>query len=381
VKMDERKPDAGLYKAHYLLSCRPYNFLHLLVQNRFAVSKERRRQFRYTLGTALAAGPVAGLEALLFALPVRLHRISKDPVFIIGHWRSGTTYLQNLLCRDSQFGFCDPVSTTTFPISYLFGWKTAQIQKKVLKDARPMDNMEYTLTSPMEDVFALNLISVHSVIHLMAFPKYYENYLHKPFIREYSPADKRRWQRCLTYVMKKISLRHGGRQLVLKSPDHTCHTHELQELWPDSKFVNIHRNPYETVSSTVRMFRIQMDLLRLTDEPDNVDEVIEDAVIWIFGEMYRTLFAEMDRGAFKPGSFAELSYEELEREPIGSVKKIYDELRLPGFAEARPAIQAHIDSQKHYQKNKLTVSPRLREKINNNLGFYFTRYGYEMLTE
>ena len=42
----------------------------------------------------------------LFINPRFKHKdLSKAPVFIIGHWRSGTTHLHNLLCQDSQMAY------------------------------------------------------------------------------------------------------------------------------------------------------------------------------------------------------------------------------------------------------------------------------------
>lgn len=44
----------------------------------------------------------------------------KDPVFIIGHWRSGTTFIHNVLSKDPQFGYCSTYQTV-FPHLMLCG--------------------------------------------------------------------------------------------------------------------------------------------------------------------------------------------------------------------------------------------------------------------
>ena len=41
-------------------------------------------------------------------------------------------------------------------------------------------------------------------------------------------------------------------------------------------------------------------------------------------------------------------------------------------------LNAYLESQKNYKKNKFELTPRLRDKINAKLGFYFEHYGYEM---
>ena len=182
--MSDKVKKQEIYKAHYLISCRIDNWVRLLRENKFKISKDKVPQLLYMLGTSILLTPFTLLESAIYAAPIRRHKMKKDPVFIIGHWRSGTTYLQNLLSKDKQFGWCDPVSTTTFCNSYLLKPLVAKVQRNVLKDARPMDNMEYKLDLPMEDVFALNLISTHSIIHLLAFPQNFRHYLKESFTDE-----------------------------------------------------------------------------------------------------------------------------------------------------------------------------------------------------
>lgn len=375
--MSSKIKKKGIYKAHYLSACRLDNWVRLLRENRFKISKEKIPQFLYMMGASILLTPFTLLESLIFAAPIRRHRMEKDPVFIIGHWRSGTTYLQNLLSKDKQFGWCDPVSTTTFCNSYLLGPLMAKIQGGVLGEARPMDNMEYKLDLPMEDVFALNLISTHSIIHLIAFPQNFEHYLQESFIDELPEKSQKEWEKSTKYVLKKISLRNKGKQLMLKSPDHTCHVSKLLEMYPDAKYVNIHRDPYVTIMSTINMFKKQMELIQLNEEPDNLEILLEDAIVELFRHIYSKLFDLMDSGAFKEGTIVDVPYDKLSAEPEETLKMIYEDLELGGFEEALPYFREHIASVNNYKKNKFELQPRLRDKINNKLGFYFERYGYE----
>ncbi|MDO4745190.1 MAG: sulfotransferase [Bacillota bacterium] len=375
MNKDARKKK--IYKAHYLTGCRPDNWMRLLRENNFKISKDKIGQFLYMFGISIILTPFTLLESLIFGIPIRKHKMPKDPIFILGHWRSGTTYLQNLLCKDRQFGWCDPVSTTTFCNSCLLGPIMAAAQKKSLGMARPMDNMKYSLDSPMEDVFALNLISTHSIIHLLAFPQNYEHYLKQSFVDELSDKEKRQWEKATKYVLNKISLRKKGKQLILKSPDHTCHVKKLLEMYPDAKFVNIHRDPYVTIMSTINMFHKQMALIKLNDPPKDLDAILENAIIGLFEHVYMDLFEIEDSGVFKKGSLVNIPYDRLNEDPEGCLREIYDELGLEGFEEALPHFREHIDSVSDYVKNKFDLKPELKDKINGRLGFYFDRYGYE----
>ena len=101
---------------------------------------------------------------------IKRTKIKKDPVYIVGYWRSGTTFLQNLLTRDPQFGWFDPVRTVTFSNCIFMKGILAKAQKKLLQGARPMDNLEYTLDLPMEEVFAQATISTQAISHMLVFP-------------------------------------------------------------------------------------------------------------------------------------------------------------------------------------------------------------------
>jgi hypothetical protein len=50
-----------------------------------------------------ATVPIRVFERLRFGSAVRRHRLSDPPIFIVGHWRSGTTNMHNLLLQDPQF--------------------------------------------------------------------------------------------------------------------------------------------------------------------------------------------------------------------------------------------------------------------------------------
>ncbi|MDD6262548.1 MAG: sulfotransferase [Clostridiales bacterium] len=366
--------------AHYLLGCRFDNWIRLLWQNKFRIAPSKIPMALCITAVSAVMFPVAMLEKLIYDRRIKRSAPIHDPVFIIGHWRSGTTYLQNILSRDPQFAWCDPVSTTTLSISQLLRKPLTKFESKVLKTARPMDNMIYRIDLPIEDTFGLATISPYSIIHMIAFPIYYRQYLPGAFVADLSPKALASWKRSYTYLINKLTWFYGGKQLMLKSPDNTAHIRQLLELYPDSSFVNIHRDPYTTVMSTIHMFKRQMDILRLSRLPDgDIDVILEDTIIYIFGRMYRELF-ELEP-ELPENRIISIAYEDLTRDPYTCLSDIYSRLELSGYEEALPRFREYIDAQKGYVKNTFTLNPRLREKINRELGFYFEHYGYEMETD
>ena len=67
------------------------------------------------------------------------------------------------------------------------------------------------------------------------------------------PADKRRWEASFLFFMKKLTLRHGHKPLLVKSPVHTARVPLLLNLFPGATFIYCHRNPYEVFQSSAHM--------------------------------------------------------------------------------------------------------------------------------
>lgn len=366
----------ALNSGHFLMTCRLDNWLHLLKENHFRIARDRVPQALYISAASLALGPAAAAESLIYRKRIRETTIEKDPIFILGHWRSGTTYLQNVLSRDEQFGWFDPVNTIGLPYSLLLGNILRSPIEKGIANGRPQDNIQYSLDLPMEETFGVLTISPYSIIHMIAFPENYEQYIKGAFVGDLPDDALRRWKRSYDHAIRKLTYVKKGKQLILKSPDNTARIRELRQMYPDARFINIHRDPYKTIRSTIHMFRTEMDQLRLTREPDNIEELMEDTIIGIFERMYRELF-ELER-SFPKNRYADIAYTDFCHAPVDTLRDIYRRLELSGFDAAAPRFQAYVDSQRGYQKNKFDISPRLVEKINARLGFYMEHYGYEM---
>jgi len=365
----------NINSGHFLLGCRLDNWLALLRENGFAVEPDRAPQALLISAAAVGLAPVAAAEKLLFDRRIRAAEMEKDPIFVLGHWRSGTTYLQNMLSRDTQFGWFDPVSTVVSPYRLLLGGALRGAVEKGIAGGRPMDNVQYAMDLPMEETFALLSVNKHDIIHMMAFPAGYERYLSGIFVEDLPPKELLKWMRDYRYLLQKQTYIVGGKQLILKSPDNTGRVGVLWGMYPQAKFINIHRDPYRTVESFVHMLMTQMELLHLTAIPDNVEELIEDVIIGIFGRMYSQLFAM--EGFLPAGQYIDVPYAEFCAAPVETMERIYAQLKIDGFEAARPRFEAFARAQSHYRKNALEIPPRLIGKVNGALGFYLEHYGYE----
>lgn len=144
--------------------------------------------------------------------------------------------------------------------------------------------------------------------------------------------------------LKKLTWKYR-RPLVLKSPPHTCRIRLLLQLFPRARFVHIHRDPYDVFRSSRLMFRVVFEMHRV--QRSRADD-LDDWILRQYREMYDAFFEE--RGLIPEGQFHEVGYEELEKDPVGQVRRIYEALNLPEFGPAEPGLRRYVGSIAGYKK-------------------------------
>ena len=360
---------------HMLSGVRFDVWLQLLRDNK--IDKKHIPQAAVITLESLLFAPFAYLEYILTWIPVHLQKLNGDPVFIVGFWRSGTSYLHNLITRDPQWGWLDPVSAMTFGNSIFLRKPLTYVLKDGLKGAREMDNLEFELDLPMEEAHAMTSWSTQCVSHMMAFPDHGKGskYINMIFPDAMSSKDRRKYWISYNYLLKKLTLMKGGKQLCLKSPDNTAKIAFLRRAYPHSKYINIYRNPYTVVRSALNMFRIEMDKFALSETVSN--EYLLDRVCQIFERVYRRAFRDLDRIPEKDK--IEIKYEDFIQNQEEYMAMIYKKLGLKNYDKAEPYFREYINSMENYKTNTYDYAPELIEKVNERLGFYFERYGYEMI--
>jgi hypothetical protein len=309
-------------------------------------------------------------ENLRFARRVRRTRIAA-PLFILGIWRSGTTHLQNLFAQDDRFAypnFCQVV----YPHSFLSTERThARFLRVFLPEQRLQDNVKLGVLEPQEEEYALCSLIGRSLLLSLAFPRRAERYDRYVTLRGLSSDELTEWKSALTWFLKKLSFKYG-RPLVLKSPGHTCRISLLLELFPDAKFVHVHRNPYAVFQST-RHAVLRISPLIALQRPDYSN--LNDRTLRQYQEVYDAFFQE--RGLIPKGHFHEVSFEGLEADPIGQVRGIYEALALPDFGHVEPALRAYHNTLAGYRKNTLPDLPAdLRSRIATQWRRCFDEWGY-----
>jgi hypothetical protein len=304
---------------------------------------------------------------------IRRTAINPPPVFIIGHWRTGTTLLHELFMLDNRHT-C-PTYYQCFDSNHflLTEWLLKRLFWFFMPTRRPMDNMKAGWDRPQEDEFALCMLGVPSPYLSIAFPN------HPHMDQDYLDLEGvprkalRIWKSTLYRFLQALTFNRPGR-LVLKSPTHTCRIKVLLEMFPEARFVHVVRNPYDVFPSTVHLWRSLAEKHGL-QVPTGAG--LEEYVFGTFTRLYERL--ENTRAMVDPRHFCELKYEDLARNPVGEMARIYEHLGLGGFPQLQPRLAQYLADNRDYQTNRYReLTPELEAEITRRWGPVIRRYGYPL---
>ena len=126
--------------------------------------------------------PFAFLQFLFYSQKINKTIISKDPVFILGHYRSGTTFLQKLMVSDKQFGYLTNYDALFANSNLLFGRKMQSVFQRLINIFRIKNpffhNSIVLLSEPTEeDDYLMNKASAYSAYWGLVFPKRWHEWL------------------------------------------------------------------------------------------------------------------------------------------------------------------------------------------------------------
>ena len=311
-------------------------------------------------------------ERLKYDRLIQAHSLKQAPIFVLGHWRSGTSYLQELLGLDPALSTCSlfeclfadcMFSTRTwlpglidscssyFDIRY-------RIQERPLRSHLPAE----------EEIGMLCMSQPESTNWGQIFPRQMLEYIdgssgsRKP--------DLTTWLSGYQYFVNKLSMAHPRRRLVLKSPMNTSRVPELLTVYPGAKFIFIHRHPLQVFDSCRRLWKLirrQSSLQTISD--DDVDRLIEKLYERVMLKYIR------DRQLISANCLVEVPYEDLRADPVVEVTAIYAALGLGDVPSAQ--IRAFIDDVAAPCRKPLSIDRDLEVRIRSTWHFAFREWRYD----
>ena len=370
TKNEQKKQKNNQTVQHPLFGISLRSWIQLLEKNG-GVDKEYLSKMIFITLTSIFTTPARILFNIKYSSKINTKQVSHPPVFIIGHWRSGTTYLHELLCQDPQFCYVS-LWNTLLPDSFLILEPLKKFLSRFLPSERPMDEIKVEMDGPYEDEAALAVLYPWSFFHCLHFPRNAEEqYLKSIHFYEMTSDEKNKWKTTYQQFIKTITLANHGKRLLSKNPPNTARITALLELFPEANFIHIYRNPYKVYLSTKKMRQNVLDKLALQKASQ---EDIEQQVINNYIRLMSSYFEQQKK--IQKDKLVEIQYEDLVTNPIEQVKKIYSTFKLPNFEDALPKMKKYLEKQSDYKTNIYSIDDKIVQHVNKNWKFTIDRWKY-----
>lgn len=350
-------------------------WLRVLARNRFRVSPALWPRAAFITAASLGNELLRLTTLAIWGRGLRAARLEADPVFVLGHWRSGTTLLHELLACDPAFRAPNTLQCAV-PSHFVLSEQFARERLGFLLPAeRPMDGMRLGFERPQEDELALCNLGLPSPWWSVAFPNEPPPDAAWEDLETLPPRDRDRWIAAWTGFLRAVQFEHPGR-LVLKNPLHTHRVPVIRRVFPAADFIHIVRDPATLVPSCLNFWRRMFEShgLQRPRRGPREDAALEDRVIDSVLRMDRRLTAAWE--TIPDRRRLRLRYEDLVADPPAALRAIYAHFDWPGVAAVEPAWRRRLAEQQDYRPNRHAADPRLADRIARELGALSARQGY-----
>ena len=348
------------------------DYFSLLARHRFAIHPTRLPMAFLISGCTAINSTAALAQKMFYGRRIRETTLDQPPIFIVGHWRTGTTLLHELLGHDSRFAFPNNVECFAPHHFLVTGKLVSPIVRLLMPSRRPMDNMEIKSNFPQEDEFALCSLGAPTPYFRVAFPNHEPEYMELLNFDNADPELIERFRSGLDYFFKALTVKYQ-RPLILKSPPHTGRIKLLSKWYPGAKFIHICRDPLKIFTSTKRLWRT-LDQVQGFQLPKYSDEKLNELVFQSLNSMYDGYLRQ--RSDIDVKNLVEVRFEDVVADPVAEIGRIYETLEIDRFDDLKPSLLEYQRSRKDYRGNPSVIDEATAADVKANWRQYYDAFGY-----
>ena len=317
-----------------------------------------------------ALEPLRWLELVLHRKKIDTYNIKKDPVFILGYYRSGTTYLQQIFMQDDRLGYTSFYQTIFPELMLTFEKSMTPVLEKITKIFRIQNHFHRIPFSWFfpgeEDVAMMSFMNANSAQWGVLFPgKAIETFTKYTLFEKISNEEQLKWKNNYLYLIKKISIANKYKPLVLKSPLNTARIKQLLSLFPNARFVYISRNPVHVYASTKRLWEMVIKKYILGNPSEiNIQQIVIETYSRLMDHYMK------DKALIPREQLVEIAYEDFIKHPIHTTKQVYHQLNLGSFEYCKEAMEKHVQKQKNYKTIRHVLEQDELNKVQYQLAPY-----------
>jgi hypothetical protein len=265
----------------------------------------------------------------------------REPLFIVGLPRSGTSVLHRLLGADPEHR--SPLMWEVRAPSP----PTRDDEKRRIQRTKQSCNFFNWLVPTFRYAHTVGAEVPQECVSLMT-----PTFLSDQFDAMYYVPSYRSWffrqdlRPAYEYhlrFLQHLQFRRAARRWILKAPTHMFAMPALLSVYPDALFVQTHRTPIDAMASVSSLVTILRSAFS-----DAVDPFIvcREAIDY-WSETMDKFLSERDRLA--GNRICDIQYDEIRREPIGAVRRIYEYFGWTLSREAEQRMRGLVASQAERQ--------------------------------
>ncbi|MEZ6130441.1 MAG: sulfotransferase [Planctomycetaceae bacterium] len=347
------------------------HWLKLLAGHGCRVDPSRLPFALLTTGAAPFNSALSQLQQLVYGRRITATQLVAPPIFVLGHWRTGTTLMQELLWHDPRLA--TPTNFQCYCANHFLLTERIALRylKFLLPGKRPMDNVTLQWDSPQEDEWARVTMGLPSPYLQIAFCRDPPPFVDYENLDELPSAERTAWMDGFMRFLQAVTV-STQRRLVLKSPHHTGRLGHLHQMFPDAKFIHVTRHPFTFFPSTLRMYR-SFNFSQSLQSPVQPDG-LELSVLESGRRMFQSYHAS--RGQIPENQILDVRYAELTADPIGTMRTVYEHLNLGPVEPALEGFEKYLQPRRTYVTNRHELPAYWRTRIRREWSTYFESFGY-----
>lgn len=296
----------------------------------------------------------------------------REPLFIVGLPRSGTTLLHALLAADPAHR-----APLTWEVMSPSPPSSEDRQQRIQQASRNLAVLRW-LAPTFESVHATGAELPQECVSLMS-----PTFMSDQFDTMYNVPSYRAWffnqdlrpayqfhRRCL----EQLQFRRSAERWVLKAPAHMFAAPALLSIYPDARFVQIHRDPMEAVVSVSSLVTI---LRRVFSDAVDPVQIGRDALTY-WSQALKTFLRARDQ--LPASRVCDLRYNDVRRDPIAAAQRVYEHFSWPFAKKIEERMRIVLAQQASQSRSRGGVHryDATHFKLNEINGFaeYCERFGF-----
>lgn len=359
---------------HYLFGATPRLWRELRQRYGDVEPPYRSRARQIQLGIWSLA-PERCWESWRYRRAIEQTELHPAPVFILGYWQSGHSLMHHWMANDPQFA-----TTSLLHCALPSCWVTVEplarcVLRRRSSKTRVVDSLPMSADGPQGDELAMANITDLSIYHGYSFPHSYEKLFRRAVLFENVSAQEiDEWKHCYRQLLQKVAWHTDRPRLLSRNAANTGRVRQLLEMFPNAKFIHLHRNPYRVFAAQEPKWRSLCDLWTL--QTPNIKQLVSDTL-----RLYPVLMKRFlaDRALIPAGQLAEVRYEDLLTDPMSTLRRVYAELELPGFDGLAERLAGSGGTPLgQLAGHDVTLTSEQQELVRQEWGFAFEAWGYSL---